>query len=98
MGNNNPVDGFPPKIIASDGTTNIETLGTPTFDIPTSIAQKITTIQPATERSKENILFIFRAMANVVKNDTEQISRRLTGFEQKQKLKLCLEIKHIGSK
>jgi hypothetical protein len=40
IGNNTPVEAFPPKIIAMTGTMIIETPGTPVFDIPTRIAHK----------------------------------------------------------
>ena len=52
IGNRMPVDCLPPKIIASVGTTIIETPGTPVLDIPISIAQIAMSVQSVTESIK----------------------------------------------
>ena len=58
IGSKMPVDDFPPKMKASTGTTIIETPGTPTLDIPTSIAQKNKRIHCKVEKSNESIYLI----------------------------------------
>jgi hypothetical protein len=59
MGNKIPVEAFPPKIMASVGTTNIDTPGIPTFDIPTNMAQKPSNIHWSTEKSRFTINSMF---------------------------------------
>jgi len=72
MGNNIPVDAFPPKIIASVGTTSIDTPGTPTFDMPISMAEKISKIHCITVKSNTGMNFNFHQMYQKV-SETECI-------------------------
>jgi hypothetical protein len=53
MGSKTPVDCLPPKIIASVGTTIIETPGTPVFDIPISMAHNIISVQSKADKENE---------------------------------------------
>jgi hypothetical protein len=65
MGNKTPVDAFPPKIIARIGTTTIEIPGTPTFDIPTKMAQIANNIHCKVEKS--SVVIILNQDAKVEK-------------------------------
>lgn len=62
IGNNIPVDAFPPKMIARVGTTSIDTPGTPTFDIPISMADKTSKIHCMTVKSSAGMKFNFHQM------------------------------------